>query len=94
MIEITLDWKKINSYEEFYDSLLSQLEAPDWHGRNMNALADSIVTGSINKIEPPYRVLSLNESEENSALCGIVDTVITILEEAIKSGREIELQRV
>lgn len=38
------------------EALLRALEAPDWHGRNMNALIDSIATGGINRVEPPYEV--------------------------------------
>ena len=37
-------------------ALLQQLGAPDWHGRNLNALYDSLL-GGINKVEPPFRVL-------------------------------------
>lgn len=38
------------------EALLMALEAPDWHGRNMNALIDSIALGGINGIEPPYEI--------------------------------------
>ena len=38
------------------EALLRALEAPDWHGRNMNALVDSIAAGGINRVEPPYEV--------------------------------------
>ena len=37
-----------------YDAILPLLGAPDWHGRNMNALTESIVWGEINAVEPPY----------------------------------------
>jgi len=33
---------------------LSALGAPEWHGRNFNALIDSMIRGGINKIEAPY----------------------------------------
>jgi hypothetical protein len=33
------------------------LESPTWHGRNFNALNDSIVTGQINGVEVPYRIV-------------------------------------
>lgn len=38
------------------EALLMALEAPDWHGRSMNALIDSIAVGGINGIEPPYEI--------------------------------------
>ena len=43
------------SSEDFYSELLPQLGAPAWHGRNLNALEDSL-SGGINKVEPPFRV--------------------------------------
>jgi RNAse (barnase) inhibitor barstar len=41
---------------DFYDALLANLDAPDWHGRNLNALIDSVIVGGINGVEPPYRI--------------------------------------
>jgi len=42
------------SVADFYDSLLSHLGAPEWHGRNVNALVDSVVYGGINRVNPPF----------------------------------------
>ena len=41
---------------DFYDAILAALEAPHWHGKNANALRDSMWGGDINGIEPPYRI--------------------------------------
>ena len=41
---------------DFYESILAVLEAPHWHGTNMNALIDSIFYGGINGIDPPYKI--------------------------------------
>ena len=46
-------WKDVLDY---YEALLEALGAPDWHGRNANALIDSMIWGGINAIEPPYTV--------------------------------------
>jgi hypothetical protein len=46
-------WK---TSDDFYDALLAALGSPPWHGRNVNALIDSMVWGGINALEPPYRV--------------------------------------
>ena len=43
--------------EDFYSALLAGLGAPDWHGRNINALVDSMIYGEINAIEQPLRVI-------------------------------------
>jgi hypothetical protein len=52
-----LGWK---STDDFYDAILAALEAPHWHGRNVNALVDSMWGGSINGIEPPYKIWIIN----------------------------------
>lgn len=45
------------SAQDFYAALLSGLGAPDWHGRNVNALVDSMIYGDINALEQPFRVI-------------------------------------
>jgi RNAse (barnase) inhibitor barstar len=54
--EIVLDAGMWIGIDDFYAALLPALGAPDWHGRNLNALADSMVTGGINAVEPPYAI--------------------------------------
>lgn len=46
-------WKTAH---DFYDALLVAIGAPEGHGRNMNALIDSMVWGGINAVKPPYTV--------------------------------------
>lgn len=53
---IDLDASDWRTPDDFYTALLPQLGAPDWHGRNLDALADSLY-GGINKLEPPFRVV-------------------------------------
>jgi RNAse (barnase) inhibitor barstar len=51
--ELTLDgagWvRKGGAYSAFFHVL----GAPEWHGRNLDALRDSILTGSINRVDVP-----------------------------------------
>lgn len=56
MHQIELDATTWKSKDDFYDAVLSALGAPDWHGRNFDALRDSIVTGDINEVEPPFAI--------------------------------------
>lgn len=46
-------WKTIC---DFYEALLPELGAPDWHGHNANALNDSMIWGGINAINPPLTI--------------------------------------
>jgi hypothetical protein len=51
---------------DFYEALLASLGAPDWHGKNVNALMKSMMFGNINKVGPPMivHVRNLNEAGE------------------------------
>jgi RNAse (barnase) inhibitor barstar len=44
---IKLDARQWKTPLDFYDALLSALEAPEWHGRSINALIDSLWFGEI-----------------------------------------------
>jgi RNAse (barnase) inhibitor barstar len=54
MKEIILDGANWKTRDDFYNAFFKAVGAPSWHGRNFNALRDSIVTGQINEIELPY----------------------------------------
>jgi RNAse (barnase) inhibitor barstar len=51
---VLIDWSKLQTEEQFYDSILPQCGSPAWHGRNLDALHDSWVTGGIDTGGPPY----------------------------------------
>ena len=60
MREIVLDAGGWVSGEACYDALLGAIGAPSGHGRNANALIDSMIWGGINSLEPPYRIIVKN----------------------------------
>ena len=47
------DWLNIL---DAYDALMRALGSPEWHGKNINALIDSMVYGGINRVDPPYLI--------------------------------------
>ena len=49
----------------FYDAFFAAVGAPLWHGRNFDALADSIDGGGINQIEVPYKIVIQSAPLEN-----------------------------
>ncbi len=53
---IELDGSLWASRTDFYDALLPALGAPAWHGRNLDALNESIRSHKINEIRPPYTI--------------------------------------
>jgi RNAse (barnase) inhibitor barstar len=52
---VRLDASNWRSPQDFYSALLPHLGAPAWHGRNLDALEDSLY-GAINKIDPPFKI--------------------------------------
>jgi hypothetical protein len=56
MRTIELNARRWRTVHDFYDALFAEIGAPDWHGRSVNALVDSMVWGRINSLEPPYTV--------------------------------------
>jgi RNAse (barnase) inhibitor barstar len=53
---ITFDAGRWRTEDDLYNSFFEAVGAPVWHGRNFDALRDSIVFGQINRIEVPYSV--------------------------------------
>ena len=54
MKQVVIDWKSVSDIGGFYDLVLPQTGAPDWHGHNLNAINDAWVTGDICKEGPPF----------------------------------------
>ena len=53
---VELDASNWRRERHFYDALLPKLGAPAWHGHNLDAINDSIFTGGVNEIEPPFQI--------------------------------------
>jgi RNAse (barnase) inhibitor barstar len=53
---LTLDASSWSTRDDFYVGLFHAVGAPKWHGRNFDALIDSIQTGQINAVEVPYKI--------------------------------------
>ncbi len=90
-MKIFINWQEVDSVEGFYNKFLPQVEAPNWHGRNLDALRDSLVTGDINAIEPPYCIVNTGISKIKPEIQAFYLTVKEIFEEAEKSNRGIRV---
>jgi RNAse (barnase) inhibitor barstar len=91
--QITLHPTLWKSEEDFFDEVLRNLDAPDWHGKNYDALSDSLVTGQVNGVEPPIKFVI----EETQTLPQIAAHALAELEsiaaEARSNGRIVEVVR-
>jgi RNAse (barnase) inhibitor barstar len=81
---IELDARGWKTVDDFYDAVLPELGAPAWHGRNANALNDSVIWGGINAVNPPLmiRVRGLEDVPE-----AVVDEV-KLAKRGLDEGRE------
>ncbi|QLC22766.1 barstar family protein [Parasphingopyxis sp. CP4] len=83
------DWR---SKANFYDEILPQLGAPDWHWRNLDALEDSLVAGQINRVEPPLLIEIYKPDQAARFTAAIIEAMTDIAREASQSGRMISIE--
>jgi hypothetical protein len=81
--KVIVDWSEIMSEEDFYDAILPQCGSPAWHGRNLDALADSWITGGIDQHGPPYAFGFRGIDSVSPDLIDFRDAVLKIAAESI-----------
>jgi RNAse (barnase) inhibitor barstar len=77
--ELVLDAEGWNTRDDFYEAFFKAVGAPSWHGRNLNALNDSIATGRINKVEVPYCIVIRNYDLIGTGALQIVHDVVELV---------------
>ena len=78
------DAKTWTNVVPIYDALLSALEAPEWHGYNLNALIDSMVYGDINIVEPPYTLRFKNVGYASEDVQEHLSIIVRYIGEAVQ----------
>lgn len=94
---IDLDASGWTTVLDFYEALLAALEAPSRHGRNINALIDSMIWNEINVVQPPYTVRIHHLSGSAKEIIDHVELVRLALAEArieyrSQHGRDVDVQ--
>jgi RNAse (barnase) inhibitor barstar len=74
---IRLNASSWRSQEDFYSALLPRLEAPAWHGRNLDALEESLRDSDINQLGPPFKVIVEKAPREMNAFLSKVAVVFS-----------------
>ncbi len=80
---VTIDWSRIKYAGQFYDLVLPQCGSPGWHGRNLNALNDSWVTGGICENGPPFCFRVVNQDATPYGLIDMANSVLEIIHHSI-----------
>ncbi|WP_170181703.1 barstar family protein [Phreatobacter stygius] len=68
MRRIALDASEWRTEDDVYSAVLAALQAPGWHGRNLDALWDTVTEGAaqrlgpdpaclINGVQPPFHIV-------------------------------------
>jgi RNAse (barnase) inhibitor barstar len=92
MTELTLNGAEWKTRDDVYDSFFRAVGAPDWHGRNFNALRDSIATGSINTVEVPYRLVIQNYDKIAPSARQMADDFVDLIRELAAEGCPVEIR--
>ena len=91
MRELILDASTWNTYDDVYDSFFKAVGAPEWHGRNLNALNDSIAGGQINAIEIPYRLIIRHYGRVGEDARKMAANFVALIRELAERGRPMEI---
>ena len=82
-------WKQ---QDDLYNSFFNAVGAPAWHGRNFNALRDSIKTGGINAAAVPYRLVVKNFDKVGDGAKQIAADFIDLIHELAAEGCPVDIK--
>ena len=91
MKEVILDGAGWSTKDDVYDAFFRAMDAPAWHGRNFDALRDSIAGGSINRVEVPYRLVIKNYDKISGGAKGMADDFVDLIHELAEEGCQVEV---
>lgn len=89
--EIILDGANWIIKDDFYDAFFKAVGAPSWHGRNFNALRDSITTRQINEVELPYVIHVSGLDRMPVEVKQLVEDFCSLVKEFRSEGYEVDI---
>jgi RNAse (barnase) inhibitor barstar len=92
MKELLLNGAEWRTRDDIYDCFFQAVGAPNWHGRNFDALRDSIAAGSINAVEVPYRLVIQNYDKIAPSAKQMADDFVDLIRELAREGCPIEIR--
>ena len=78
--------------DDLFRSFFQLAGAPSWHGKNFNALRNSIATGAINKVEVPCRLILKNFDRIAPTAKDDVDSFVEVIYELAREGVLVEIE--
>lgn len=92
MKELFMDGRDWKDKDDVYNSFFRAVDAPLWHGRNFDALNDSICAGEINRIEIPYCLVIQNHDLIHEGARKITGDFIAFIRELKARGCEVDIR--
>jgi RNAse (barnase) inhibitor barstar len=92
MPELILDAKDWTTETSFYDGFFEAVGAPPWHGRNFDAVNDSVCHGRINQIETPYCLVIRNYDHLNPSAKAGTDKFISFIRSLKERGCRVDVR--
>lgn len=92
MKELVLNGAEWRTRDDVYDSFFRAVGAPKWHGRNFDALRDSIAAGSINAVEVPYRLVIQNYNKIVPSAKQMADDFVDLIGDLATEGCPVEIR--
>ena len=92
MRELAMDASEWETVDDLFRSFFRVVGAPSWHGRNFNALRDSVGVGQINDIEVPYRLVFRNFDKIRPAVKEHAEQFIDVIRELADEGVPVEIR--
>jgi RNAse (barnase) inhibitor barstar len=80
--EVVIDVSACSSTQDFYSLPLAGLGAPAWHGKNLDALWDTISSDDINDVRAAFTVHFINVQNAQLELKSLVEKIGEIIDEA------------
>ena len=92
MQDFYIDARHCEDEDALWTALLSGLQAPNWHGHNLDALWDSLIVGDILGQPPPQRIFLHLPDPPPPALLSLLDRLQGLFAEAgIRQGTRLTL---
>ena len=89
---LPLDGSNWQTEDDFYDAFFAAVEAPPRHGRNLDALSDSISTGNINTIGLPYSIRISAISSMSGEARSIVERFRCLIQDLEADGDPVAIE--
>lgn len=86
-----LNAKNWKSEDHVYDAIFEAIGAPSWHGRNFDALRDSIYSGAINRVEVPYRPMIENNSQLSHEVQQFLSDLALFIKDMARAGCSVDM---